>query len=149
MVQLETSEIGRSVVAVDIIIDFSNESERKLLYNELRKARGKNRITISKYRRRRSDRQNRFYWPCAVVPFAEFLREQGEPITNEMAHEMLKMKFLPVVVQDAKAGDLRCTRSTTELDTQEFNAYLDHVSKFLHDFFGIVTPEPDIFHERS
>jgi len=134
------------LTVLDIIIDFSSEPERKLLYNELRKARGKNRITISKYRKRRSDNQNRFYWSCFVHPFGEFLREQGENLTDDDAHEMLKMKFLRVVIHDDKAGDLECARSTTKLDVAEYNDYLDRCSHFLNEMFGIVTPEPAIYH---
>ena len=130
---------------LDIIIDFDDEKERAMLYSKMRGLRGKNRITIAKYRRRRTDRQNRFYWPAFVEPFAQFLRDQGEPITNEMAHEMLKLKFLRVVVPDAKAGDLECSRSTTTLTTDEFNEYLDRCSQWLNEMFGIVTPEPAIY----
>ena len=131
---------------LDIVIDFNNENERAILYSKMRGLRGKNRITIAKYRRKRSDRQNAFYWPCFVAPFGEFLREQGENVTDDDAHEMLKMKFLRVAVQDAKAGQLERTRSTTTLDTQEFNDYLDRASHWLNEMFGIVTPEPDVYH---
>ncbi len=135
-------------MATDIIIDFNEERERAMLYAKMRGLRGKHRITIAKYRRKRSDRQNRYYWPAFVAPFGQFLRDQGEPITNDMAHEMLKLKFLKVVVPDDKAGKLECTRSTTDLDRQEFNQYLDRCAHFLNTMFGIVIPEPDVYWEK-
>ena len=92
---------------IDIVIDFSDEAERQMLWPQLRRLRGKQRLTIQKYRKRRTDRQNRFYWPCFVHPFGDFLREQGEDLTDDDAHEMLKLKFLRVVVNDARAGELQ------------------------------------------
>ena len=132
-------------MATDLVVDFDNEAERNLLWSKLRGLRGKQRITVKQYRRKRSDIQNSYYWPCFVDPFGQFLRDQGETITNDDAHEMLKLKFLGVVVQDAKAGKLECSRSTTTLDWQEFNDYLDRCSHWLNEMFGIVTPEPVIY----
>ena len=136
-------------MATDLVVDFDNEAERNLLWSKLRSLRGKHRITVKQYRRKRSDRQNRFYWPAFVHPFGQFLRDQGELIDDDMAHEMLKLKFLGIVVQDAKAGKLECARSTTTLTTAEFNEYLDRCSHFLNTMFGIVTPEPAIYHFKG
>ena len=133
----------------DLVVDFDDEAERKHLWEALRGLRGKNRITVKKYRPRRTDRQNRYYWPAFVHPFGQFLRDQGEEITDDDAHEILKMKFLRIVVQDAKAGPLECGRSTTALDVDEFNEYLDRCSHFLNEMFGIVTPEPEVYRTKQ
>lgn len=133
----------------DIIVDFSEQAEREYLWQQMRRLRGKQRITIKRYREKRTDRQNRFYHPCFVAPFAEFLREQGENISNDDAHEMLKIKFLSVTVEDDKAGTLTYTRSTTDLDKAEFNDYLDRVAKWLNDMFGIEVPEPEVYHWKG
>jgi len=130
----------------DIIVDFNDEKERAFLYSKLRVLRGKHRVTVKKYRRKRTDRQNRYYHPCFVVPFARFLRDQGENVTNDQAHEMLKLKFLRVVVKDGRAGALECTRSTTDLSVDEFNEYLDRCALWLNDMFGIEVPDPSIYH---
>ena len=119
-----------------------------MLWSQMRSLRGKHRISVKQYRAKRTDRQNRFYWPCFVVPFGRFLREQGEAITDDDAHEMLKLKFLRIVVQDARAGDLECTRSTTTLTKEEFNEYLDRCGMFLSQMFGIQIPEPSIYWEK-
>lgn len=133
----------------DVIIDFNSEAERSFLWSKLRGLRGKYRVTVKRYRANRSDRQNRYYWPCFVHPFGQFLREQGEAITDDDAHEMLKLKFLRVVVQDDKAGPLECAKSTSRLDKAEFNEYLDRCSHWLNQMFGIVTPEPEIYWEKA
>ena len=134
---------------LDIVVDFNIAQERSMLWSQMRSLRGKHRISVKQYREKRTDRQNRFYWPCFVVPFGRFLREQGELITDDDAHEMLKLKFLRIVVQDAKAGDLECTRSTTALTKEEFNDYLDRCSQWLNEMFGIVTPEPEVYHWKT
>ena len=134
---------------IDIVIDFSDDAERQMLWPKLRGLRGKNRITIQKYRKRRTDRQNRFYWPCFVHPLGEFLREQGEDLTDEDAHEILKLKFLRVVDNDDRAGELQCTRSTTKLDVAEFNDYLDRCAMWLNEMFGIIVPDPSIYHFKE
>ena len=129
----------------DIIVNFNDEKERAFLWSKLRGLRGKQRVVVKRYRANRSDRQNRFYWPCFVVPFGQFLRDQGENVTNDDAHEMLKAKFLRVVIHDDKAGPLECFRSTADLNKSEFNEYLDRCSIWLGEMCGIVTPEPDIY----
>ncbi len=130
----------------DLHIDFDLAEDRRFLHNALKKLRGIYRIEITKWRPRRTDPQNRRYWPALVAPFAEFLREQGEPVTDLQAHELLKGKFLRKTWLDKKTGEA-CdyTRSTTELDVAEFNQYMEQVENWLADF-GIIVEEPT--HER-
>ena len=118
--------------------------------NHVRRLKGVYRFDIRKYRPRRTDRQNSFYWPCFVHPFGQFLREQGQPVTDDEAHEILKHKFLKREVVDESTGEVMTfTGSTTKLDTKEFNEYLDNVAAWLHDFFGVVMPDPTDYHEQD
>lgn len=110
------------------------------------------RVEACQYRQRRTDRQNRFYWPCVVAPFAEFLREQGENVSDDDAHHILKVRHLPrrrIVNRDT--GELigYAKLTTTTLNTEEFNAYLDRCVAWLADMFGFVLPEPSQYHERD
>src|ERR1700743_872217 len=110
--------------ATDLVIDMSNEREKRLIVDKVRGLVGMVRITICQYRRRRTDRQNRYYWPCFVQPFAEFLRSQGEAISDDDAHEILKFQFLRRSVIDKRTGLMaEFTRSTTDPDTVDFNNY--------------------------
>jgi hypothetical protein len=130
------------------IIDMDNAREKALILNTIRGLKGFHRIEIRRYRRRRTDRQNRYYWPCFVQPFADFLRAQGEAVTNDEAHELLKYKFLRQSICNRATGELlERVRSTTDLDTQEFNAYLEQCAQWLAEQFGIVVPEPDVWRE--
>lgn len=138
------------MTATEYIIDFNNNAERDGFVIALRRLRGRHRISIVKHRRRRTDRQNRYYWPVFVKSFGDFLREQGENVTDDQAHEMLKHKFLRQTWIDGRTGEaLDYTRSTTALDVAEFNQYLDSVALWLADMFGIIVPSPDEYHEKE
>lgn len=130
----------------ELIIDFNDDAEKRTLWGALRKCRGTMRITIKQYRKARSDRQNRYYWPCFVNPLAEYLREQGEHVTPDQAHEILRGQFLQMHVQDDRAGLISFVRSTTDLDVGEFNRYLDECGHWLWEMFGIQVPEPETYH---
>lgn len=133
-----------------LLIDFNEERERAKLWRILKGLRGKQRVEIAQYRTRRSDRQNRFYWPCFVQPFANFLREQGEAVSELDAHEILKSRYLRKGIVDEKTGEvMEWTRSTTELTTSEFNEYLDKCAAWLADMFGFVFPDSSEYHERD
>jgi hypothetical protein len=134
----------------EIIVNMDDAAKRTRIANRINDLRGMYRIEVTRYRRRRSDRQNRFYWPCMVKPFGDFLREQGEGVTDLEAHEILKSRFLRKTITDPKTGTMMdYTRSTTELDTAEFNAYLDMCSAWLANMFGFIMPDPADYHERD
>lgn len=132
----------------EIIANMDDARLRTRIVNAIASKRGTWRIDVTRYRRRRSDRQNRYYWPCCVQPFGGFLRDQGEGVTDIEAHEMLKAKFLRKTVE-VKGERVDITRSTTELDTAEFNEYLDKCAAWLADMFGFVMPAPADYHERD
>jgi hypothetical protein len=113
---------------------------------------GKYRLEIVADRPRRSDRQNRYYWPCVVVPFAEWLTEQyGEGKTQEAAHKILADTFLRVpetnelgeVLFKPNGDPLMRTQSSTELDTAEFSRYVEDCRQLLRDMCKIETFDPD------
>ena len=136
--------------ATELIIDMSNPREKQLILSKIRELEGMHRISVAKYHRRRTDRQNRYYWPCFVQPFAEFLRSQGEPISDDDAHEVLKYQFLRRSVINKQNGMMgEYTQSTTKLTTVEFNTYLDQCATFLHEYAGIHVPDPTIYREAA
>ena len=132
------------------IIDFDDGRAKADLLNRLRGLRGKHRVEIVKYRRRRSDRQNRYYWPCFVAPFGHFMREQGENLTDLQCHEILKRMFLRKTAVNWQTGDaFDFTQSTADLNTHDFNQYLDACAVWLADSLGIIVPDPADYHETE
>lgn len=135
-------------MATEHVVNLSDPKDKRLILESIRALQGPHRISWCKHRPRRSDRQNRYYWPCFVQPFADYLRQSKPLFTDEMAHAVLKEMFLKVTVMDENTGrELEYTRSTTELNTEEFNHYLDEVAKFLAEDCGFVVPEPDQYRE--
>ncbi len=109
------------------------------------------RVEICDYRERRTDRQNRLYWPSRVKPFAEWLGEQyGTMPDEDRAHQVFKDTFLRVpecnpntgeTMFDLQGNPMMRTRSTTELNTEEFTMYLEQCDQLLEELCGIV-PAP-------
>lgn len=97
-------------------------------------------VFVRELKRRRSDRQNRYYWGVVVALLAEYFG-----YSREEMHEALKMKFLRKEPPDKPAT----VRSTTDLSTQEFEDYLEEVRQWAAEFYGIDIPLPDEVAEIS
>ena len=137
---------------IDDVFNMDDGKIKRTLIDHVRGLEGSHRVSICKYRPRRSDRQNRYYWPCFVKPFSDWLTEsQGEPVTPEQAHECLKRTFLNKLLIHPRTGEVigETTRSTTELTTVEFNEYLDNVAKLLAELCDYPVAEPDVYHWRD
>lgn len=132
------------------ILDTDDPVSVARFINAVRRLRGKWRVGFTGYRRRRSDRQNAFYWPCFVHEFGKYMRDQGESFTDNDAHEFFKMKFLTREIIDETSGEvISFTRSTTDLDTSEFNEYLDKCAAWLWHSLNITVPDPADYHVRE
>ena len=67
-----------------------------------------------------------------------------------MAHEVLKKMFLEESVCDETTGQVYTyIRSTTTLNTKEFNEYLDQVAAMLATDCGFTVADPDIYREKE
>lgn len=132
---------------MELTVNMSNPPEKHQLLERLRSLQGEYRVDILRHRKRRSDRQNRYYWPCFVQVFGDFLRAQGEEITDDEVHTLFKAKFLRTTVVNRDTGEVvgQKIRSTTDLDTEEFNDYLENVAKWLAENVGIIVPPPDVY----
>lgn len=131
------------------IVDMSNEKDKALFLNDLRRLQGIYRFEFVRFRPRRSDRQNRYFHPCVCDEFAKFLTDQGQPTTMLEAKEIIKQKFLKRNRVDPNTGEvLEYVARTRDLDTAEFNELLDQSSAWLADMFGIIIPEPGAYHEK-
>ncbi len=134
---------------IEKIINFDEPVQRMAIVREIQSLRGIQRVTVCRAARRRSDRQNRYYWPCFVGSLYDFCIAQGDNITREEIHELFKFKFLCKRLINKSTGELMGPQisSTTELTTVEFNEYLDKCAQFLAEM-GIVVPDPSEYHEK-
>lgn len=104
-------------------------------------------LTIKDARRKRSNPQNRYYWGVVIPHVEAMFHEAGNDVDAETVHAFLKehvgslvdTMFLP----DGKRRTV--TRSTTNLTTLEFEAYMEKVRSWAASFgYEIPLPNEDI-----
>lgn len=93
-------------------------------------------ITIGKWCKKRSLKQNAFLWAVVNPMVAEAAGYQ----TSEEAHDALRMHFL---LKHGDDGKLPTIGSTAELSTVEFNDYIAKVQQLAAEQWGIYVPDPN------
>lgn len=110
-------------------------SNQRALFDELRKWEGKNiKVSVSKRVPKRSLPQNNYLWGIVYKTIGDFLG-----YTVDEVHEVMGQMFLKY---HDKNG-LERIRSTTELSTEEFTEYVEHVRRFFLQEYNIYTPNPN------
>ena len=137
----------------EIIAKLDGGSYHSAICRRLWQLRGRYRIEIVQHRQRRSDRQNRYYHPCIKMPLARLMVESGQcdnlVEAAELAHEMIKEKFLKHHVECPNTGELVAVRgSTAKLDTAQFNEFIDRAAAWVTEL-GADVPDPSAYHERE
>lgn len=92
-------------------------------------------ITVKKWHKKRSDKQNAYYWVCLTA----ISKDTGE--LPEVLHETFKAMFLKRQVK-IKNKVISVVGSTTSLDSFGFTEYIEKISSFMADF-GIILPAPN------
>jgi len=81
-------------------INFDTKRDKKMLFNHLQTCRGIQQVTTKKVRRYNG--RYKFYW-AHVLPIIEekcvVANQYGEPATRQEIHEVLKVKFNPIMHQ--------------------------------------------------
>jgi len=90
-------------------------------------------LEIKHSKSRRSLNQNKYYWGVIITLFAE-----NTGYTTNESHQELAGMFL----RYDKEGK-NFTRSTTELDTKEFEKYAEQCRFFMSENLGINVPLPN------
>lgn len=93
---------------------------------------GRVELTVKKFRKKRSDPQNRYYWGVVIKILGEHFGYESEEM-----HEALKWQFL------RKKGPVPTVISTTKLNTMEFMEYLDRIMRWASIEHKIYIPSPD------
>ena len=86
---------------------------------------------------KRSIQQNKYIWGVIYKIVSE---ESG--YTDEEVHEIFKTLFLKRYVSIGKK-EIRITKSTTELDTNEFNEYCESIRVWCSFNLNLNIPEPN------
>lgn len=94
---------------------------------------------------KRSLPQNAYYWAVCVPMVRQGLYDAGyqDVKTNEDAHEILKHLFLKKkIVNQVNEDVIEVAGSTADLETLEFNNFLEEVWRWAATYLSINIPEP-------
>ena len=101
-------------------------------------------IEVKLKKRFRSDVQNAYYWGVVVAMISQRLRELGHDVDRDLTHEFLKGRFLYTELTDPTSGEvMKIPRKTSELATEEFMEYVEHVKQFAAETLDIYIPDPN------
>lgn len=122
-----------------IEINFDSQSDRARLYGILKNLSGRHIIQFEKARQQRSMPQNKYYWGV-VVPI---LASEFGYYKDEM-HELLRRKFLSYTRVSPHTGEEELfAKSTTKLNTQEMEVYLESIRTWALSEFSVYLPLPN------
>lgn len=91
-------------------------------------------IIIKKYRRNRTDPQNKYYFGVVVPILMDYTG-----YTKDEMHEALKWKFLKI----EKPGMPPTVGSTKKLNTKEFEEYLENIKRWAAVDLSLYIPDPN------
>ena len=115
--------------------------DEKHWQNALRSLRDKPVVlTIERESRKRTLQQNKRYFGAIVGAWLLILKGLGyREYDAQTAHEMLASRFLTIEVFNNNTGEIigRRVRSTTELNTIDFNNFMDQAEQYLLEEWGV------------
>jgi len=91
-------------------------------------------ITVTKYRKKRSLPQNAYFHGVVCVILGN---HWGYDVDE--AHSAICTEFLTV----SEEGKPDYVRSTTDLNTEEFNDFLEQVKMWASQYWGVFIPDPE------
>lgn len=90
-------------------------------------------LTLKKYKPRRTDPQNKYYWGVVVPMLAD-----NFGYTKDEMHDALKWLFLR-----KPEAEPPTVGSTAKLDTKGFNEYIEKIQIYAASEHSVVIPDPD------
>lgn len=102
-------------------------------------------LTLEKPKKKRSNRQNAFYWGCLIPLMQQGAKDMwGEVWSVDKSHKHLSGKFVFHESINEKTGEVTQTpKSSTELTTTEWEVYTTEIRIYLLQDFDINAPEPN------
>lgn len=102
-------------------------------------------LIVKRWRANRSTQQNAWYHACIIPIITDAINElQGEEaFSRTEIHEFLKSKFNTRTVINEGGQEVRIARSTSNLTTTEFTAYVEQVRAWAIDMLDVTIPDPD------
>ncbi len=95
-------------------------------------------LELSKSKSKRSLSQNKYYWGVVITIFS-----QASGYTSNEAHQYLAGLHLSYIKEREDQPSLTFVKSTTELNTLEFEQYLEQCRLFMWHELNIKVPLPN------
>lgn len=101
-------------------------------------------ITIEDDAERRTPNQNGYYWAGIVEPITDKFNDLGERFDTDTVHEILKYKFLRVIIPDEDTGEVlvEYVRSTSSLKVYEMSFYMEDCIRYAAVDLDLVIEPP-------
>lgn len=124
---------------------------RPLLEAALRQHEGREvSITIERWRKKRSNEQNAYWWGVIVPIFQDCLREAGMVRNKEQTHQLITDLIIQkygdsVILQESvlEGEVFQEKRGTSDLSTSEFMELVNEAQMFASEVFNIAIPDPN------
>ncbi len=125
---------------INLVVDFSNEDQKIKLYGILKKLKPTRYfLEIKQHKKSRSMSQNKYYWGVVI----KILSNETGFYEDEM-HDVLKKKFNKKVKVLRQTGEeFLIGGTTTQLDTSDFQDYLEKIKTWAIQELNIYIPDPN------
>ena len=100
-------------------------------------------VTIEKYKKKRSNEQNAYYWGVVVKLISD---ETG--YTKEEIHDLLASHFIGTKKIRVGGIEKEVYKSSTELTTSDFMGFIAEVQRWAAEKLSLYLPDPNEF-EKS
>lgn len=119
---------------MDLVINFDSHDQKRRLYDTLKDQRGDMIVKIVRPKKRRSIKQNKYYWGCVI----KYLQEEIGEVSGLVVHEYMKAKFIPWVKFE---DDFKL--STADMTKEEIWDYIGLIREWALEFLNLLIPEPE------
>lgn len=102
-------------------------------------------LTLERKKRKRSNKQNRYYWGTCIAIIRDQLRHlHGTQYEPEEVHDFLKAMLNHERVVNEDTGEMiAIPLSTAKLSTAEMAEYIERVRQWSQDYLDTYIPEPN------
>ncbi len=111
----------------------------------IRRFEGKRiKVTLAKYKRQRSRRQNAYYWGVIIVHIFDMFVEYGNDVSKDDVHQFLKSEVGKLYKEiEGPGGEVHTIiRSSTELSTSEWEDFTEKCRAWAASM-GRIIPMPN------
>lgn len=109
-------------------------------------------IDIVEHEDTRSVQANNYYWSCVVAPAIEVNGDTDEDFHDEMCLRFLTRRQVEILdYETGEAVQVTIPGRSSRLKIHDFYQFVEQVRKFVGEFLGVTTedPDPDYWRKRS